>query len=118
MSNNARRPASLSFLPALAIVIAACSAAGGASPAPASGAPSAAPSVAPAGSPTTGAIDHKTGATDVVLRYEEGGGFVMPAFTAAAVPHFTLYGDGTVIFRNPMLEGPPAEGSVLARSSR
>ena len=37
----------------------------------------------------------------------------MPAFTAAAVPHFTLYGDGTVIFRNPMLEPPPAEGSVF-----
>ena len=34
----------------------------------------------------------------------------MPAFTAAAVPHFTLYGDGTVIFRNPMAEAPPAEG--------
>ena len=37
----------------------------------------------------------------------------MPSFTAAAVPHFTLYGDGTVIFRNPMLEAPPAEGSVF-----
>jgi hypothetical protein len=48
----------------------------------------------------------------VLLRYEEGGGFVMPAFLVAQTPHFTLYGDGTVIFRNPMLEGPPAEGSV------
>jgi hypothetical protein len=113
MPNHPRRPASLLLLPALATVIAACTAAGGGSPAPASLAPSAAPSDAPAGSPATGAIDHKTGATDIVLRYEEGGGFIMPAFTAAAVPHFTLYGDGTVIFRNPMLEAPPAEGSVF-----
>ncbi|MGP1675501.1 MAG: hypothetical protein ACTS8Z_09845, partial [Candidatus Limnocylindrales bacterium] len=28
-------------------------------------------------------------------------------------PQFTLYGDGTVIFRNPMLEVPPAQGSVF-----
>jgi hypothetical protein len=48
----------------------------------------------------------------VLLRYEEGGGFVMPAFLASQTPHFTLYGDGTVIFRNPMLELPPAEGSI------
>ena len=39
----------------------------------------------PAGAPPTstpgpvGAIEHATGATDVILRYEEGGGFVMPA---------------------------------------
>jgi hypothetical protein len=113
MPNHLRPQTSLLLLPALAIIIAACTAAGGASPAPASLAPSAAPSDPPAGSPATGAIDHKTGPTDIVLRYEEGGGFIMPAFTAAAVPHFTLYGDGTVIFRNPMLEAPPAEGSVF-----
>jgi hypothetical protein len=101
------------LLSVLAIMIAACSAAGGASPAPASVGSGAAPSDTPAASPAVGAIEHKTGATDIVLRYEEGGGFIMPAFTAAAVPHFTLYGDGTVIFRNPMLEAPPAEGSVF-----
>ena len=42
-----------------------------------------------------------TGATDVLLRLDEGGGFVPPAFTATQAPIFTLYGDGTVIFRNP-----------------
>ncbi|MDF2734164.1 MAG: putative lipoprotein [Chloroflexota bacterium] len=104
--------ASLLLTPALAVLFAACSAAG-ASPAPASPAPSAAPSVAPSASSNPDSIEHKTGATDIVLRYEEGGGFMMPAFTAAAVPHFTLYGDGTVIFRNPMAEVPPAEGSVF-----
>ena len=113
MSHHPRRTASLLCLPALAIILAACSAAGGAASAPPSGDPSAAPSVTPTGTPAADAIEHKTGATDVLLRYEEGGGFIMPAFTAAAVPHFTLYGDGTVIFRNPMLEGPPAEGSVF-----
>jgi hypothetical protein len=95
------------------MIVAACSAAGGAASTPPSADPSAAPSVGPTSTPAADAIQHKTGATDVLLRYEEGGGFIMPAFTAAAVPHFTLYGDGTVIFRNPMLEGPPGEGSVF-----
>jgi hypothetical protein len=113
MSYLQRRPASPLLTPALAILIAACTAAGGASSPPASGPSGAPPSVAPASTQATDAIEHKTGATDILLRYEEGGGFIMPAFTAAAVPHFTLYGDGTVIFRNPMLEAPPAEGSVF-----
>jgi hypothetical protein len=37
----------------------------------------------------------------------------MPAFLASQAPHFTLYGDGTVIFRNPRLDVPPAQGSVF-----
>jgi len=115
MPNHARRTASLLLTSALATVVAACSAAGASPPATTAG-PSAVPSVGPAATPAADAIEHKTGATDVVLRYEEGGGFIMPAFTAAAVPHFTLYGDGTVIFRNPMLEPPPAEGSVLSNT--
>src|SRR3954468_13768437 len=105
-----------------AVIVAACFASGAASPAssapptgPGSGAPSpsatppsASPSVVPAGT-----IDHPTGATDVILRYDEGGGVVMPAFAATMVPWFTLYGDGTMIFRNPNLEPPPAQGSVM-----
>lgn len=109
-----RRLASLTLVPVLALVI-ACSSAGAPSATPTavpSGSPSTPPSAAPSGSPLSGAIDHKTGSTDVLLRYEEGGGFVMPAFLASQAPHFTLYGDGTVIFRNPMLELPVAEGSV------
>lgn len=111
MSYHPRPTAPLLLTSALAIVVAACSAAG-ASNAPPSAEPSAAPAAATP-TPDANTIEHKTGATDIVLRYEEGGGFIMPAFTAAAVPHFTLYGDGTVIFRNPMLEAPPAEGSVF-----
>jgi hypothetical protein len=91
----------------LASVIVAC---GGPSPsAVASGSPNASPS------PSTGAfgaIDHATGPTDVLLRYEQGGGFVMPAFLATQAPIFTLYGDGTIIFRNPAAESPPAVGAV------
>ena len=32
---------------------------------------------------------------------------------ATLVPPFTLYGDGTVVFRNPALEQPPALGPVM-----
>ncbi len=116
MSHTSRRTASLVFAPALAIALVACSTGAGPTAAPTtapSGSASSPSPVVPAASPATGAIDHKTGATDILLRYEEGGGFVMPSFLAASVPHFTLYGDGTVIFRNPMLEVPPAEGSVF-----
>jgi len=112
MSHHHRRHlASLVLTPAIALFVVACSAAGSPTAAP-TGSPSTAPSASPAGSPATGAIEHKTGPTDVLLRYEEGGGFVMPAFLASQTPHFTLYGDGTVIFRNPLLQLPPAEGSV------
>lgn len=63
-----------------------------------------------------GRIDHATGATDVVLRYDNGpdlgvseltGEFFMPG------PEFTLYGDGTVIFRNERAEPPAAEGPIV-----
>ncbi len=94
-------------------LLAACSggspAGGGASPG-ATDAPQASPSADP------DAIDHATGATDVVLRYEEGGGFVMPAFAATTAPIFTLYGDGTVIYRDPMDEAPPAEGPIMRQN--
>jgi len=114
MSNHPRRTASFLLTPALAIVLVACGSSTGASspPSGSAGSPQPAASEAPP-SLAPDAIDHKTGATDVVLRYEDGGGHMIVGFAATAVPHFTLYGDGTVIFRNPMLEGPPAEGSVF-----
>lgn len=101
--------------PALAILIAACSSGAAPSTSP-SGGPTAgdsgAPTGAPSETPARGAVDHKTGSTDVLLRLDEGGGFVMPAFLASQVPPFTLYGDGTVVFRNLAQEFPPAQGSV------
>ncbi|MEW5991887.1 MAG: hypothetical protein AB1736_11160 [Chloroflexota bacterium] len=61
--------------------------------------------------PGIGEIDHPTGATDVVVRFEEGGGFVPAGFFATEAPIFTLYGDGTVIFRDATAAPPPdAEG--------
>ncbi len=112
MPNHLRTTASVVAVSALSLVIVACSG-GGASPSPqSSGGPTGAPSGSPSAVPV-GAIDHKTGATDVVLRYEEGGGFMIAAFAATMVPHFTLYGDGTIVFRDPSEEGPPAIGSVF-----
>lgn len=118
MSDHLRTRSLPLLVPVLAVIIAACS--GGAAPsAPPSAGGSGVPSVAPSGDPSPSAdtggdvIEHATGATDVLLQYEEGGGFVMPAFLASQVPHFTMYGDGTVIFRDPMAEAPPLEGSVF-----
>ncbi|MBI3747859.1 MAG: hypothetical protein HY262_03285 [Chloroflexi bacterium] len=98
----------LPILALLSIVVAACSAAA------TTPQPSTAPTVSP--SPSTGgfgAIEHATGPTDVVLRFEQGGGFVPPAFLATQAPIFTLYGDGTVLFRNPAQDPLPAIGSVV-----
>jgi len=89
----------------LVLLTAACSAAPGTASTPT---PSPAPSASPAGLP----ISHPTGATDVILRFEEGGGFVAPGFLASEAPIFTLFGDGTVIFRNPRLDPPPAIGAI------
>jgi hypothetical protein len=106
------------FLPAIALVVVACSSSGAS--------PSVAPSVsaapsAPAASPSpsaasVGAIDHATKPTDVLLRYDVGGGLMMPGSSATQTPIFTLYGDGTVVFRNQASEPPPAIGSVTPMS--
>jgi len=96
-----------------ALVLAACS--GGGSSAP-SAAPSTSPSPSQAAtaspSAAAGSIEHPTGATELVLRFEEGGGFVMPTFAMIQVPYFSLYGDGTVIYRpasEPFPELKPGE---------
>jgi hypothetical protein len=60
----------------------------------------------------TGAIAHPVGATELVLRFAEGGGFVMPTFAMIQVPYFSLYGDGTVLYRPasaPWPETKPGE---------
>ena len=38
---------------------------------------------------------------------------MMAGYAAAESPIFTLYGDGTVIFRNPLAEPPAAQGSTM-----
>jgi hypothetical protein len=61
-------------------------------------------------------IGHASGATDVVLRLDSGpdlgaseltGEFFQPG------PEFTLYGDGTVIFRGSRAKLPAADGPIL-----
>jgi hypothetical protein len=92
MSTRMQLPATV-LLAALAV--GACSATGsggGASPATAE-------SPGATGAPTVvEGIAHPTGASDIVLRLDESGGFVPAEFLAAHVPQFTLYGDGTVVF--------------------
>jgi hypothetical protein len=105
------RSAALLLVAVLALIVAAC--AGGGAPPDPSTVPSGDPSSDPGGSPAVGAIGHSTDAGTVILRYDEGGGFVPPAFTAANVPPFTLYGDGTAVFRDPAVEAPPMQGSVF-----
>jgi hypothetical protein len=110
MSNLAR----VAALAALVLVVVGCGSAASSGSAGPSSPPSTGPSNPP--SPSTGgvgAIEHATGATDVILRVEEGGGFVAPAFLASQAPYFTLYGDGTIVFRNPLKEGPPPVGDIF-----
>jgi hypothetical protein len=57
-------------------------------------------------------IQHPTGATDVLLRLESGGGFVPIDFLATNVPSFTLYGDGRVVWRDMNVPMPDPQGSV------
>ncbi|HEX5588734.1 MAG TPA: hypothetical protein VFX65_00400 [Candidatus Limnocylindrales bacterium] len=94
-------------VPALVMVLAlsACTGAAGTASAPAS--PTVDPGASPAASPDTGSIDHATGATDVVFRFEEGGGLVPMGFFATEAPVFTLYGDGRVIFDDVAAPMPP-----------
>ena len=101
---------------ASALLLVACT--GGSSPGatvpPATVGPSATPAGSPEASPTaaTGTIAHPIGAAELVLRFAEGGGFVMPTFAMIQVPYFSLYGDGTVIYRPasaPWPETKPGE---------
>src|SRR5437762_3661083 len=70
--------------------------------------PSPAPSALPSPSFGSTDIEHPTGSTDLVLRWQESGGFVAPGFLATQGPGFSLYGDGTTIFRDPAATPPPA----------
>jgi hypothetical protein len=93
----------------VALLVAACSGATASPPPSGSSGPSnPPPSTAPTASPvaTVGAIDHLTGATDVVLRLEQGGGFAPMELNASQAPIFTLYGNGIVIFK-PKVETIP-----------
>jgi hypothetical protein len=115
---RARHLAAIVPVLALAALISACNV-GNATPnptAPATNGPTGGPTNGPTVTPTTpeptpeptqtpeptvdpNLIDHPTGANDIILRMEEGGGFVPFGFLVTQSPQFTLYGDGTVIFK-------------------
>ena len=104
------RPARALLPAAVAVLVLAACTPGG-TPGPSSG-PSSGPSQQPTPTAVAG-IEHPTGAKDIVLRFEEGGGFVPIDFIATQAPSFTLYGDGTVVFRDTQADPPPAVGSII-----
>jgi hypothetical protein len=120
MITNPRSPSARPALAAASLVVALAAGCGGvAGPSASStGAPgsSAGPTAAPtpSASPVADGISHATGAGEVLLRVESGGGFVPIDFIATAAPSFTLYGDGTVVFRDPN-SAPPAGADNVRR---
>ncbi len=56
-----------------------------------------------AGAVHTG-IDHPTGAHDLILRIDVGGGFVPLPLHLRELPTFALYGDGRVVVPGPQIE--------------
>jgi hypothetical protein len=88
----------------LALVTAAC----------ASGAAAPSGSVPPSASPPP-TVDHPTGATDVVLRMAQGGGFMPIEFAATEAPLFTLYGDGRVVFQQKLDVFPEPDANGITR---
>lgn len=108
-----------SALLVVALAVAACSGpnpAPSASAAPPSGGPSSGPSPVPSSGPTVGAIDHATGATDVVLRIEYGGGFVPIDFLATQAPSFTLYGTGVIVFQRTVTTFPEPDANGVLKA--
>jgi hypothetical protein len=113
-SLRASRPARAAAAALLAASLAACSTGPAPSATPgASGGPTTGPTPSPT-APTvpTGGLEHPTGAKDIVLRFEESGGFVPIEHNATYAPSFTLYGDGTVVFRDPYAAPPETNNNV------
>jgi hypothetical protein len=73
------------------------------------------PSAGTSAAPGASAIEHATRATDLLLRLNVGGGFLPPGFLVTEAPAFSLYGDGTVIFRDDSAAPPPLIGSVARK---
>jgi hypothetical protein len=115
MTTHRTVPARLPRAAASAILLAALAACSPAAAPTGTPGSTAGPSSAPGASPSPTAIagiQHPTGATDVVLRLESGGGFVMAGAQATDTPLFTLYGDGRVVWRDVHAPVPDAIGSI------
>ncbi len=112
MSNNTRLPAALLLV---ALGAAACSSGGAptaAPPSPATVTPGSPVVPTSVPSPSFDGIAHPTGAAEVVLRFDEAGGFVPPEWLAARLPYFTLYGDGRVVFVQTTAKQPNRSDNV------
>jgi hypothetical protein len=51
-----------------------------------------------------GALDHATGAGDLLLRFSNEGGLLSPESTLTAIPPFSLFGDGTAVTPGAQIE--------------
>ena len=72
------------------------------------------------GAASPGGIAHPTGARDLVLRIETGGGLINPAFVAGQIPQLSIFGDGRVITTGPQIEiypGPALPNVIASRIS-
>jgi hypothetical protein len=74
------------------------------------------PSATPSASSAVGAIDHKTTATDVILRMEQGGGLMPIDFLASQAPVFTLFGNGVIVFQRKVETFPEADAAGVVHS--
>jgi hypothetical protein len=103
----------------IALLVVACNSpapSSAASASPGASAPPSGPATSPSAQPSTsGAIQHKTGASDVVLRVESGGGFVPIDFLATQAPTFTLYGNGVVVFQPKVEQFPQPDANGVVK---
>jgi hypothetical protein len=107
------------FATALVVVAAVVAACGGSAPATSTAGSSApAESAVATSAPDADHIDHPTGATDIVLRVAEEGGFMMMETVMARVPRFTLYGDGRVVIGTLAESAKAAPGNLPAEVLR
>ncbi|HLO36067.1 MAG TPA: hypothetical protein VK194_08290 [Candidatus Deferrimicrobium sp.] len=78
--------------------------------------PTVGPSLVPSSGPTVGAIGHATGASDVVLRIEQGGGFGPIDLLATQAPGFTLFGNGVIVFQRAPTTFPEPDANGVVKS--
>ncbi|MCU0504184.1 MAG: hypothetical protein MUE82_00190 [Chloroflexi bacterium] len=110
-----RTVAATAALSLATVLVAACTGAASTPPTtpPAGGTP-------PGTMPTAEPIMHPTGANELVLRQELGGGFVPYEWILSNLPIVSIYGDGRVITQGPRIEiypGPALPNLRVARIS-
>ncbi len=111
MSTRLRLPAALLTT---TIALSACGATPSGTTGPVDGGPTATPTATPDGTPD--GITHPTGPKEIILRFDEAGGFVPVEWMAAHVPYFTLYGDGRAVFVSASSIVEPSLDGVMTGS--